>query len=157
MANDMFLHIPEIEGESTSINHSGHIDVFHWAWGVSQHGSLHRGGNQGASQADVSDVSVTKFLDKATPNLYYACVQGKCFPYFEIFNQKAGGDALAYYVLKFEKCIITSVSGDYRDDDPVLESISFSFEKFKITYNTQLPDGSLGPAIEANWDIRANE
>ena len=50
-----------------------------------------------------------------------------------------------------------SVSGDYRYDDPFLESISFSFEKFKITYNTQLPDGSLGPAIEANWDIRANE
>ena len=156
MANDMFLHIPEIEGESHRIDHTGHIDVMRWSWGVAQHGSLQRGGNESTSRASVGDVTVTKFLDKATPNLYYNCVLGKCFPYFEIINQKAGGDALPYYILKFEKCIITGVSAEHSDEDPI-EAISFSFEKFTITYKTQSPDGSLGAAIETNWDIRANQ
>lgn len=50
MATDMFLRLGDIKGESRDQMHRDEIEITHWAWGLSQSGSMHSG-TGGADQA----------------------------------------------------------------------------------------------------------
>ncbi|MDV3444034.1 type VI secretion system tube protein Hcp, partial [Pseudomonas otitidis] len=50
---------------------------------VAQHGLLGRGRSGrggGAGKVSVQDLSLTKYIDKSSPNLMMACSNGKHFP-----------------------------------------------------------------------------
>ena len=44
MSDRWFLKIDGIDGDSTSVQHKGEIDVQSWSWGVTQTGSSSGGG-----------------------------------------------------------------------------------------------------------------
>jgi len=69
MAVDMFIKIGDIEGEAVDDAHGGEIDVLDWSWGMSQSGSMHIGGGGGSGKVNVQDLSFTKYVDMASPNL----------------------------------------------------------------------------------------
>ena len=70
MAVDMFIKIDGIKGESADDKHKEEIDVLSWSWGMSQSGSAHMGGGAGAGKVNVNDLSFTKYIDVASPDLY---------------------------------------------------------------------------------------
>ena len=113
MAVECFLKIesPDIKGESRSTASPTQIDVLAWSWGVSQSGTMHVGTGGGAGKANVSDLSITKYIDKASPNLMQAVLTGKQFDKATLTCRKAGGDApVRYLTIEMEKVIITSHS-----------------------------------------------
>jgi type VI protein secretion system component Hcp len=74
MAVDMFLKLSnDIKGESQDHKHKDEIDVLAWSWGVSQSGTFHQGGGGGSGKASFQDISVTKYVDKASNGLLRAC------------------------------------------------------------------------------------
>jgi type VI secretion system secreted protein Hcp len=77
MATDMFIKIGDIKGESTDDAHKDEVDVLAWSWGMSQTGTTHGGAGGGAGKVNVQDITVTKYVDKATPNLMDACATGR--------------------------------------------------------------------------------
>ncbi len=80
MAVDMFLKLDKIDGESQDDAHKGEIDVLAWSWGMSQSGNMHMGGGGGAGKVSIQDVSVTKYVDKASATLMKYCSQGDHIP-----------------------------------------------------------------------------
>src|SRR5688500_15414803 len=110
MAQDMFLKLDDIKGESTDSAHAGEIDVLSWSWGMSQSGSTHTGQGSGAGKVTVQDISVTKYVDSATPNLLKMCCNGKHFQKAVLTVRKTGENPLEYLKLTMEKGIIASVS-----------------------------------------------
>ena len=79
MAVDFLLKINGVDGESKISGHEGEIDVLAWSWGMSQTGTMHVGGGGGAGKVDVQDISLTKYVDKATPNAHENVLQWKAF------------------------------------------------------------------------------
>ena len=77
MSADMFLKIEGVEGEAVDHKHGGEIDVLAWSWGMTQSGSMHIGGGGGAGKVSVDNLTVTKYVDKSTPNLINTCCTGK--------------------------------------------------------------------------------
>ena len=76
MAVDITLKIDGVDGESKIDGHEGEIDVLAWSWGhESQSGSMHVGGGGGAGKANIQDVSLTKYVDKASTNLIRKLLQ----------------------------------------------------------------------------------
>ncbi|HYZ71955.1 MAG TPA: type VI secretion system tube protein Hcp, partial [Chthoniobacterales bacterium] len=69
MAVDMFLKINGVDGESKDKAHSKQIDVLAWSWGLSNTGSAHVGGGAGSGKVNVQDISITKWVDSASPKL----------------------------------------------------------------------------------------
>lgn len=48
MAQDMFIKIDGIEGESLDATHKNEIQVLAWHWSVAQHSNMHSGSGGGS-------------------------------------------------------------------------------------------------------------
>ena len=157
MAVDMFLKIDGIKGESQDSKHKDEIDVLAWSWGMNQSGTTHTGGGGGAGKVAVQDLSVSKYMDKATPNLMMYCCNGKHVGKIDLTVRKAGENPLEYMKIHMEDCLISSVStGGSGGEDRLTENISLNFARVKVEYTPQKPDGSGDAAISMGYDIAKN-
>lgn len=158
MAVDMFLKIEGVEGESADDKHKGEIDVLSFSWGMSQSGSMHIAGGGGSGKVNVQDMSVTKYLDKATTVLMQSCCLGKHFTKATLTCRKAGGKPVEYLIVTMEEVLVTNISlGGSEQDDLQTEMISLNFGKVLVKYTPQAADGAAGAESELGFDIRANK
>lgn len=157
MAFDMFLKIDGIDGESQDDSHAGEIDILSWSWGMSQSGSMHRGGGGGAGKVDIQDISCTHLVDNATGNLMLYCANGKHIPEAVLVVRKAGETQLEYFKITMTDLIITSVSsGGDHGSDLLTENFTMNFAKVKVEYMQQAKDGSGTAGPEFGWNIEKN-
>lgn len=158
MAVDMFLKLDDVKGESRDSKHKDEIDVLAWSWGASQSGTMHTGSGGGAGRVAVQDLSVTKYVDKSSPNLLMATCSGKHYKEAVLTVRKAGGDSpLEYIKLTLKEVLVSSLStGGSGGEDRLTENIAFNFAEFKLEYFPQKSDGTGDAAIEAAWHIAEN-
>ncbi len=157
MAVDMFLKIEGVDGETIDHAHGDEIDLLAWSWGMNQSGSMHLGAGGGAGKVSVQDISITKYIDKSTPNLIKTCCTGKHYPEAKITVRKAGDKPVEYYIITMTDVLITSVStGGSGGEDRLTENVSLNFAKVKVEYTPQAKDGAAGATIETVFDIEAN-
>ena len=154
----MFLKLTDIKGESKDDKHKEEIDVLAWSWGMSQSGSMHIGGGGGAGKVNVQDLSLTKFLDKASPKLMQVCSQGKHIKEATLVVRKAGDKPLEYVKIKMTDVLVTSVStGGSGGEDRLTENISLNFAQVNVEYVPQKQDGSGDSPIPMGYDMAANK
>jgi type VI secretion system secreted protein Hcp len=157
MAVDTFLKIVDIKGEAKDKTHKDEIDVLAWSWGMSQSATSHLGGGGGSGKVAVQDLSITKYLDKATPNLILYCCNGTPIPEVLLTMRKAGKEPLEYMKITMNDCIISNVStGGSGSEDRLTENITLNFAKVEVEYTPQKADGSGDPSIIMNFDVTQN-
>ena len=159
MAVDMFLELKGIEGETEDKDKKGKkaIDVLAWSWGMSQSGTFHDGGGGGAGKASIQDISLTKWVDKASATLMLLCSNGTHIAEGILTVRKAGKKPLEYIVIKMKKIIVSSVStGGSGGEDRLTENVTLNFAQVEYAYSPQKEDGTLDTAKEYKWDIAAN-
>lgn len=163
MAVDFFLKLegPDVEGEAMDSQHADEISINGWSWGMSQSGTMHVAKGGGAGKVNVQDISLTKQVDKATPNLMQHCCQGTQFETATLVCRKASGDGgqLEYVKLEMKHVIITTVqSGGSQGDDNLYETVSLNFGIYTFTYVPQDNDGSALPEVgPIGWNMQTNE
>lgn len=159
MAVDVFLKIEGVDGESQDDKHKGEIDVLSWSWGLSQTGTMHLSGGGGAGKVNIQDLTVTKYIDKSTPNLVKMCCAGDQFKKVTLTCRKAGKNPLEYVIIELEHVMISSLtSGGASNDERLLETVGFNFATVHFNYQPQKNDGSAdGGAISMAWNIAANK
>lgn len=157
MAVDILLKIEGVDGESMIQDHEGEIDVLAWSWGLTQTGTMHYGGGAGAGKVNVQDVSFTKFVDKASPNLIRACCNGEHFSKAVLVVRKAGKDPLDYFKVTMSPVLVTSVAtGGSGGEERVTENVSLNFAKMEVGYTPQKEDGSGDAEVTLKWNIEKN-
>ena len=158
MAVDMFLKVATVDGESRDKAHGKEIDVLSWSWGMSNSGSAHVGGGAGAGKVNVQDLSLTKYVDSASPKLMKACASGSHFAEATLTVRKAGGNSPVEYIkIKMTEVFVTAVStGGSGGEDRLTENVSLNFAKLNVDYTPQDAKGAAGTAIPFGWDIAAN-
>ena len=158
MAQDIFLKINGIDGESEDATHKDEIEVLSWSWGVSQQSSMHAGSGGGAGRATVEDLTFEHLIDRATPNLTQYCLTGKHIDEAKLVVRKAGGNPLEYIKFTMNDVIVTSVapSGVSSSQQRPREVVRLSFARLKQEYVVQNPQGGSGGAITATFDIKKN-
>jgi type VI secretion system secreted protein Hcp len=157
MAVDILLKIEGVEGESVIQGHESEIDVLGWSWGMSQAGTMHHGMGGGTGKVDVQDISLTKYIDKSTPNLMRACCNGEHFAQAVLLVRKAGKDPLDYFKVTMSPVLVTSVStGGSGGEERLTENVSLNFAKMSVVYTPQKPDGTGEGEIPLNWNIEKN-
>ena len=78
MAFDTFFDIDGIPGESTDEKMAGKIEIYSFSWGASNPVTVGSGTTgMGAGKVALSSFSIMKKTDKASPQLFLACCQGK--------------------------------------------------------------------------------
>ncbi len=152
MAIDMFLKLAGIPGESTDPSYPNWIEVLAWSWGESNSGTTHSGGVTGG-HPNLQDLSLTKYVDKASLPILGDCAAGTLIPSATFVNRKAGATPLVFLKYTLTNLIISSVSsGGSGGEDRLIENISLNFAQITWTY-TYL--NSLGAQISKTqgWDI----
>jgi type VI secretion system secreted protein Hcp len=158
MAVDMFIKIGAIKGECKDHKHKDEIDVLAWSWGMSQSGSFHVGGGGGAGKANFQDISLTKWVDKSSPDLMLHCSNGKHIPECTLVVRKAGEQPLEYLTISMKKVMVTSVStGGSGGEDRLTENVTLNFAQCKVKYIEQTDTGGEGAKPEYLWNIVTNK
>jgi len=157
MAIDITLKIDGVNGESKVKNHEGEIDVLAWNWGMSQSGTMHVGGGGGAGKVNIQDVSITKYIDKASTNLIRKCCNGSHMRNAVLTVRKAGQNPIDYLVITMSPVLVASVStGGNCGEDRLMEKVTLNFSKVKFSYTPQKEDGSADAVLDLIWDIEKN-
>ena len=157
-AVDMFLKIDGIKGESNDKTHKDEIEILSLSWGVANTGSGAFGSGSGSGKASVSDINIMKHVDKATPNLWKYCFQGKTVGDADITVRKAGGDPVEYLKYKLTEVFVSSVQDSASDGGGIAtESLSLNFAKVEIDYTLQSADGTAGATTPVTLWIKENK
>ena len=157
MAVDMFLKLDGIKGESKDAKHKDEIHIESFSWGLSQTGAHGAGGGGGAGKVSVHDISVTKFLDKASPELMLACCNGKHIKEGLISVRKAGENPVEYLKIKLSDILISGVQDAGHGSDLLTENVTLNFAKFHVDYQEQGKDGkAAGGPVSMGWDVKQN-
>jgi len=157
MAVDMFLKLDGIKGESKDAKHKDEIHIESFSWGLSQTGAHGAGGGGGAGKVSVHDISITKFLDKASPELMLACCNGKHIKEGLITVRKAGENPVEYLKIKLSDILISGVQNAGHGSDLLTENLTLNFAKFHVDYQEQGKDGkAAGGPVSMGWDVKAN-
>jgi type VI secretion system secreted protein Hcp len=157
VAVDMFLDLDGVKGESIDKAHKDKIDILAWSWGLSNTGTFHHGSGGGAGKANFQDISVTKYIDAASPDLMLYCANGKHFAKGKLIVRKAGEKPLEYLTIDIEKVLVSSYStGGSGGEERLTENVTLNFAKVKIEYVTQNEKGAKGTPHAFTWDIGAN-
>lgn len=176
MAVDAFLKIDGVDGESTDDKHKGWIEVLSFQWGASNPTSATASSAGGGTteRVTISDLTITKHIDKASPKIHEANSNGKHFATVTLQLCRAGGDKVQYYEVKMEQAIISQAVGqavsmgsrgtiDIKGgkgsvDNLPVEMVNFNFGKIKWTYTQQKrADGSGGGNVTGGWDLTTNK
>jgi type VI secretion system secreted protein Hcp len=160
MAVDYFLKIDGIDGESKDSKHKGEIDIESFSWGATQMGTSHAGGGSGGGKVNMGDAHFTSaYQSKATPKLFLACATGEHIKKAVLVCRRAGKEQQEYLKWTFSDLLISSfqTSGSAGATGLPSEQFSFNFTKIEIEYKEQKPDGTLGGATPAGYDIGANK
>lgn len=159
MAVDMFLKLtPSAGGESIDSKHPGEIDVLAWSWGMSQSGTTHNGPGAGSGKVNVQDMSITKYVDNASPKLQLFCCNGSHIDEALLTVRKAGGTApIEYIKITMTNVIVASVStGGSGGEDRLTENLSLNFATVKFEYTPQKDDQTAGVVVPYTWKIAEN-
>lgn len=159
MAIEYFLKLDGITGESASSKHSGEIEVMSWSWGASNPTSIH-GTGLSAGKVSISDITISKPVDKASAKLLELCCTGKHIASGTLACSKSTGDKNPgdYLTIKLTEIHIASFqTGGSSGDSVGSESISLAFLKFEYDYKVQGKDGNLTAAGTAKYDAGLRE
>jgi type VI secretion system secreted protein Hcp len=151
-ATDIFLKLGDIKGESIDDKHKDEIDVLAWSWGEADSTAparRNRNGNGLAVPDCIQDLSLTKFVDSATPDVIMDAVSGRVVPGATLTLRKAGKGQQEYLILKLSSVSISSyATGGSGGEDRLTESITLHFQRMDGSYRRQKPDGSLDAPVQ---------
>jgi type VI secretion system secreted protein Hcp len=156
MAVEIFLELPDVEGESLKSGFEGKVDILQYSWASSQSATRHSGTGGGSGQANVGDIHFSKYLDKSTPVLFKTLLMGKHYDTGTLTVRKVtGGKPLDYLVIKLEEVIISSyqTGGGAGGDDRIIENMSLNFRKFEMIYTVQEGKGAGSAQVPVSYDI----
>jgi type VI secretion system Hcp family effector len=160
--NDMFLEFPSsstIQGESQHSVYRDHIEVLKFSEGMTS--TFADDYQSGGGKTNRNALAVTKYLDRSSPALRKALVEGRVL-YDAILRvvrpsgNPDGGDV--YFVIKLEQVRVTKVSMSASGgEDRLTEEVELTFAKITWTYTPWDANGKPGNAEKAGWDFQKNQ
>ena len=135
MAVDMFLKLDGVDGESVDIKYEKWIECLSFSWGISDGSKTTNtpGKAPSSGRAQVSDLSITKYLDSSSPKLFEKCCEGAHVGGAYLVMRKAGEKPIEFYKIKLEDVLISSVQNGGAGGGVATELVSFSFASSLIS------------------------
>jgi type VI secretion system secreted protein Hcp len=164
-ADDVFLKLDGVPGESVDAKHKGEIDILSYSQGLAGPFARSGGGTAAATGKTVcGPVTVMKFVDVSSPDLILSVANGKHIPKALItFRRPGGPNQLEYYKVTLEDVVITEIEQTESKIDAsnpaaarAIEKVSLMGRRFRFEYVQQAPDGRPGAMPKAGWDCVAN-
>ena len=149
----IYLQVEGIEGDVTAEGHEGWIECESLDWGVQRaiHTPTGRAEGRESAAPSVSEITINKLVDKASPNLFAdACVgreRGVKIDFVRI------GEAMQTYLeYELSNSLISGYSVSADGERPT-ESVSFNFTRIEMKYTPYDAAHRAQSPIVAGYDI----
>jgi type VI secretion system secreted protein Hcp len=142
---DTWIKFDGIKGEATDSKHKDEIDVLSWSWGMNAVSQDAKGKTQPAC-ADA--LVISKYVDKATPQLFTATVLGSTIGTARLTVRRPNSTS-EYIAIELGGVTVRSLVQGGGGDGRLPENMTLGFSSAKFSYTPQNADGSSGAAISA--------
>jgi type VI secretion system secreted protein Hcp len=149
-ATNYYLRIPNIPGDSAVNNHANDIDVQTFTWGMTNSAGT-------ATGAKFTNLTITKFIDPASPLLMSAAAAGTSLGTIVLFAEKPGPSPFEYVRLTIGGAKVTSLKQTGDRASGILETVGLAYTKLTLRYAKQSQDGSIGTTIQRCWNLSTQQ
>ena len=138
----------------TAEGHSDWIDCSSKQWGVGRAIGTPTGTSKEreSSAPSVSEVTITKAMDKCTPQIFTEACVGRSKTVVIDLMQTGGTQLEAYMSYTLTNALITGYSVSSSGDRPS-ESLSFNFTKIEMKFIPYDSEHNAGSPIPASYDV----
>ena len=158
MANDIFLKVDGIKGESADVNHPNEIEVASWSWGVSEVLLSSGSGGVVGGIPKFSNLVIGKPLDKSSPSLLRACLKAKHIKEVVLTQRRAGAGKTNFVTITLRDVLISSLSDvEANGATAPTETVTFVFGKVIYEYIPNKPNGQPDVPVTLRWDVSAHK
>lgn len=160
MANDAYLQIDSIKGESTDQKHKDWIEVSNVLYAIHQPKAetTSTAGGLTSGRADLLPITFKKLADIASPILLQTCAAGKTIgkATFEFMRADSNGNPIPYFRIELENLLIASITPDSGDAGIIAERVQLSYAKIRWNYIRQSIRGGTQGNTSGGWDCSAH-
>lgn len=161
MEESIFLKFGKIEGPSTNAAAEKEIPLTSYQFGVGRAvSSAHGGGHREGSTPSLSEVTVSKLMDKTTTLLLEEACCGtgdNTATITQLRSVQAGGKPVQLFTIKMEKVLVSGYSISASEGSIPNETLSLNFSKVTWTYFSQKDDGTSEGNVPVGWDLETNK
>jgi type VI secretion system secreted protein Hcp len=154
---EVHLDLGSIQGESNSSAHPNEIEVVSFSWGLSNTAVRSaQGGTSKGGKASIGEISVVKYTDKSTPQLFAAVTACQTFKTATISLSKSTGGKKPedYFTVKMTNVYISSMQLSSPSGGELgKETITLNFQTVSLDYKMQTAMGILVSAATASYDL----
>jgi len=160
MANDAYLQIDSIKGESTDQKHKDWIEVSNVLYAIHQPRAetTSTAGGLTSGRADLLPITFKKLADIASPILLQTCAAGKTIgkATFEFMRADSNGNPIPYFRIELENLLIASITPDSGDAGIIAERVQLSYAKIRWNYIRQRIRGGTQGNTSGGWNCSAH-
>jgi type VI secretion system secreted protein Hcp len=152
---EIYLQIDGILGDVTVKGFERQIAVSAFSWGASNPASPVFGGGGSAGKVNLQDLSLTKFFDSTSPQLFMRVATGTFLPKAVLrVVRTSGGSRIPYLTIELENVYISSLQMGHVagvGENAASENLSLAFSKVKLTHTSL-----NGVVTETSWNVATN-
>ena len=149
----------EPKGESNLTGFKDKIELLSFSHGVAMQitGDISNS-ERTSGKPNHQDMTVTKYLDAASPVLNQNCCEGKAFPTVDIIigrNDSGAVIELMRYTMK--NALISSISVGGGGGDKPVETVTLNYNHITWKFTSQKPEVGTEGAIPTMWNLSTNK
>jgi type VI secretion system secreted protein Hcp len=150
----IYLKYDGIDGEATHQDHQKWIDISSMQFGIGRAISTPAGStaNREASEPSVSEVTLSKQMDGASPKLFTESATGNVGKTVKIDLVSTGSPGNTYVTYTLTNALISAYSVSTGGDRPS-ESISISFTKIEYKFIPYDANNKAGTPVTVSYDL----
>ena len=158
MAERHYIKFDGVDGESTTKDHKGEIEVLSWSWGLSAKQPSGKGGGAKKGKVTAHEFTFTHLYDKASPALAKMAAAGRHVKQAVLSagrgatGQKGNGQK-DYLKVTMKEVFISSVEQVADETDGITEMVTLEPTQIAFEYRPTSSAGSVGPPVTFGWDI----
>lgn len=145
---------PDVRGEAMRSGFAGKIELLSFSHGVAMQitGDISNS-ERTSGRPNHQDMTVTKYLDSASPVLNQNCCEGKMFPKVDIIiGRDDHGSVIELIRYTMKNVIISSVSIGGGGGDMPVETLTLNYTEIRWDYKPQRSE----EGSEGRWNLSTN-
>ncbi|PNQ99889.1 Hcp1 family type VI secretion system effector (plasmid) [Azospirillum argentinense] len=151
----IYVKIDGIEGDATHESHKKWVDIGSMQFGVGRAISTPSGraANREASEPSVSEITLTRELDKSSPLFFKEAVVGKQGKKVQIDLVTTGDPGETYMTYELENTLVSGYSVSANGQGRPSETISLNFSKITMSYTAHDAKNAASGAFRSSYDL----
>ncbi|HEX8430045.1 MAG TPA: type VI secretion system tube protein Hcp [Longimicrobium sp.] len=158
MADNIFLNIPTIPGQTMQTGFAKQIECLSYSHGVSiQVTGDTTNSERTSGRPNHQDFHITKYVDSSTPLLNQNCCMGQNLGVTTItVGRNDTGAFLPILIYTLQNTVVSSVSVGGGGGDKPVETLSLNYSAIQWQYTVQNETGGKEGQVPGAWNVATN-